>query len=36
MRTANARSWNIDRLDGVVRSLQVSEYKVEPSEAVLA
>ena len=36
MRRADAASWNIDRLDGVVRSFQVIEYKVEPSEAVLA
>ncbi len=36
MRTADARSWDIERPDGVVRSLQVSEYKVEPSESVLA
>jgi hypothetical protein len=36
VRTADARSWDIDRPDGVVRSLQVREYKVEPSEAVLA
>lgn len=36
MRRAEARSAGIDRPDGVVRSFQVSVYKVEPSEAVLA
>jgi len=36
MRSATARSWEIERPNGVTRSLQVSEYKVEPSEAVLA
>src|SRR5262249_25451218 len=36
VRTADARSWNIDRPDGVVRPLQVIEYKVEPSKTVLA
>jgi hypothetical protein len=36
MRRAEARSAGIDRPDGVVRAFQVSVYKVEPSEAVLA
>jgi hypothetical protein len=36
MRRADARSAQIDRCCGVVRSFQVSVYKVEPSEAVLA
>jgi hypothetical protein len=36
VRRAEARSAGIDRPDGVVRSFQVSVYKVEPSEAVLA
>jgi hypothetical protein len=36
VRRPDACSWDIDRPDGVVRSLQISEYKVEPSEAVLA
>jgi hypothetical protein len=36
MRRAEARSAGIDRPDGVVRSFQVSVYKVEPTEAVLA
>lgn len=36
MRRAEARSASIDRPDGVVRAFQVSVYKVEPSEAVLA
>jgi hypothetical protein len=33
---ADARSAEIDRRAGVTRSFQVSLYKVEPSEAVLA
>ena len=33
---ADARSAEIDRPAGVARSFQVSLYKVEPSEAVLA
>jgi hypothetical protein len=36
MRRTDARSAQIDRCCGVVRSFQVSLYKVEPSEAVLA
>jgi hypothetical protein len=36
MRRADARSAEIDRPAGVARSFQVSLYKVEPSEAVLA
>jgi hypothetical protein len=36
VRRAEARSAGIDRPDGVVRSFQVSVYKVEPTEAVLA
>ena len=36
MRRPDARSAEIDRCAGVVRSFQVSLYKVEPSEAVLA
>jgi hypothetical protein len=36
MRRPDARSAEIDRPAGVIRSFQVSLYKVEPSEAVLA
>jgi len=36
MRGAEARSAGIHRPDGILRRFQVSEYKVEPSEAVLA
>jgi hypothetical protein len=36
MRRADARSAQISRPDGVARSFQVSAYKVEPPEAVLA
>lgn len=36
MGRADARSAKIDRPAGVTRSFQVSLYKVEPSEAVLA
>lgn len=36
MRRADARSAKIDRCCGVIRSFQVSLYKVEPSKAVLA
>jgi len=36
VRRAEARSAGIDRPDGVARSFQVSVYKVEPTEAVLA
>lgn len=36
VRRAEARSAGIRRPDGVARSFQVSVYKVEPSEAVLA
>jgi hypothetical protein len=36
VRRAEARSAGINRPDGVVRSFQVSVYKVEPTEAVLA
>lgn len=36
MGRADARSAEIDRPAGVGRSFQVSLYKVEPSEAVLA
>ncbi len=36
MRRAEARSAGIDRPDGVARAFQVSVYKVEPTEAVLA
>ncbi len=32
----DARSAQISRPDGVARSFQVSRYKVEPAEAVLA
>ena len=35
MRCAEARSAEIEKPDGVVRSFQVSAYKVEPSKAVL-
>jgi len=36
VRRADARSAGIGRPDGVARCFQVSVYKVEPSEAVLA
>lgn len=36
VRRAEARSAQIDRCAGVSRSFQVSAYKVEPAEAVLA
>lgn len=36
VRRAEARRAGIDRPAGVIRSFQVSLYKVEPSEAVLA
>lgn len=36
MRGTEARSAEIDRCCGVIRSFQVSLYSVEPSEAVLA
>jgi hypothetical protein len=36
VRGADARSAEIDRPDGVTRSFQISLYKVEPHEAVLA
>lgn len=36
MRTADARSWQIERPAGVASSLQVSEYKVEPRPSSLA
>lgn len=36
MRRADARSALIERPDGVSLAFQVSVYKVEPSEAVLA
>ena len=36
MRRPDARSAKIDRPAGVIRSFQVSLYKVEPSKAVLA
>lgn len=36
MRCADARSAQIGRPDGVARSFQVSRYKVEPSEPILA
>lgn len=36
MRGAEARSAGINRPDGVARAFQVSEYKVDPSEAVRA
>ena len=36
VRRAEARSAGIDCPAGVARSFQVSRYKVEPSEAVLA
>lgn len=36
VRRTEARSAGIERPDGVPRSFQVSLYKVEPSEAVIA
>jgi len=36
MRGTDATSRQIDRPDGVVTTFQVSEYKVEPSERILA
>jgi hypothetical protein len=36
VRTANARSWKIERPAGVASSFQVSEYKVEPRPSSLA
>jgi hypothetical protein len=36
VRTADARSWQIERPAGVTSTLQISEYKVEPRPSSLA